>query len=195
MEACGTWINEFNLCQNFMSKRRSKIAKSDEDQEKGRVKERKFAKLLNTNIKDLEIADSLRRLGNIQVMEWDFRSPKRASDGVQSEPPAKVRKKRSKVSDKQALAERLKNFLQYVATNLIDEPEKSQITVSEISQGVLHLKLVLVKRDLAMLVGRGGDTAEAIRGVLKAMGRESGVAVLLQILSHETDITLPGGDA
>lgn len=178
-----------------MSKRRSKIAKSDKDDGEGQVRERKFAKLLNTDIKDLEIIDSLKRLGNIQVMEWDFRSPKQAVEAAATKSSAKASKKRVKARDIQALAKRLKNFLQCVAANLIDEPTQAQIKVSEISPAVLQLKLVLVKRDLAMLVGRRGDTAQAIRGLLKAMGRESGVDVLLQILSHEEDISLTNSDA
>lgn len=178
-----------------MSKRRSKIAKSEEDHGEGKIKKRKFAQLLNTDIKDLEIADSLRRLGNIQVMEWDFRSSKRPVDAASTKPSAKESKKRLKSRDIQLIAEHLKNFLQYVSANLIDEPAQAQITVSEISVGVLHLKLVLVKRDVAMLIGRGGDTAEAIRGVLKAIGRARGVDVLLQIVSHEEDISLLKRDA
>lgn len=178
-----------------MSKRRSKITKSEEDVGEGDVKKGKFAKLLNTDIKDLEIADSLRRLGNIQVMEWNFRSSKRSLEATTTNPSTKTSKKGLKARDIHALAERLKKFLHYVAENLIDDPAHAEIKVSEISPAVLHLKLVLVKRDLAMLVGRGGDTAEAIRGVLKAIGRENGVDVLLQILSHEEDAALPKSDA
>ncbi|MES2982989.1 MAG: KH domain-containing protein [Verrucomicrobiota bacterium] len=178
-----------------MSKRRSKIAKSEEDPGEGKVKKRKFAKLLNTDLKDLEIADSLRRLGNIQVMEWNFRSSKRVVEATTTGPLAKSSKKRLRARDLKALTDRLKNFLRYVAENLIDDPTHAQIEVSEISPTVLHLKLLLVKRDLAMLVGRGGDTAEAIRRVLKAIGRVNGVDVLLQILSHEEDASLPKSDA
>lgn len=155
-----------------MPKRHSKNPKSDPESRGRRVKQGKLKKLLNTDIKDLEIADSLKRLGNIQVMDWDFkRTPKV--------------KKSSATSDTHALGERLKNFLQYVSENLIDEPSQSQISISEVSPDVLHLRLILVKRDLSMLVGRGGGTAEAIRGIIKAAGKQNGVSVLLQMISHE----------
>jgi len=39
-----------------------------------RVTDRGFLELLNTDLKELEIASSLRKLGNTKVMEWDFKT-------------------------------------------------------------------------------------------------------------------------
>lgn len=164
-----------------MSKSRRKNSKSERGEGEERAKGRKLMKLLNTDIKDLEIADSLRRLGNIQVMEWDFRGSKRRQAGAFEKAP----RKKMAAEEFQVLGERLKNFLGYVSGNLIDEPDRSEISFSEISPGVLQLRLVVVKRDLAMLVGRGGQTAETIRNVVKGMGKERGVDVLLKIVAHE----------
>ena len=88
----------------------------------------------------------------------------------------------------QALIVRLKNFLQYVVVNLIDEPNHAQIKVQEIAPNVLRFKLVLVKRDVAMLIGREGHTAAAIRSSLKAAAGMNGVQALLQIHSHEEEM-------
>ncbi len=174
-----------------MSKHRRKNSKSERDAGKEQAKGRKLMKLLNTDIKDLEIADSLRRIGNIQVTEWGFRGSKR--DKEVARPRASRKPPRSALSEeeRQGIAGCLENFLRYVSGNLIDEPEHSRIAVSEISPGVLQLKLVVVKRDLAMLVGRGGQTAETIRSVLKGMGKARGVDVLLKIVSHEEDGSSP----
>jgi uncharacterized protein len=175
-----------------MPKRVPKTAKPDKVKGKVKAEPGEFIKLLKTDIKDLEIGDTLKRLGNIQVNDWEIRRPKRATELVETKPTskAKLSAKKSKSRHHEALAEQLENFLLYVATHLIEEPSRAEIHANEISSGVLRLKLILVKRDLSMLVGRGGDTAEVIRSILKARGREHGVDVLLQIISHEENAAL-----
>ncbi len=90
----------------------------------------------------------------------------------------------------QAVTDRLKNFLQYVAVNLIDEPSQAQLKVAELGSKRLRFKLVLAKPDVAMLIGRNGFTASAIRSVLKAAADREGVQVTLQIHSHEEEAEL-----
>ena len=51
----------------------------------------------------------------------------------------------------------------------------------------MRFKLVLVKKDVAMLVGREGFTAAAMRSILKATAANYGVQALLQIHSHEEE--------
>jgi uncharacterized protein len=87
----------------------------------------------------------------------------------------------------QAVTERLRNFLQYVAIKLIDDPSQAQLKVAELGPKKLRFKLVLAKSDVAMLIGRNGFTASAIRGVLKAAAEKEGVHVILHIHSHEEE--------
>ena len=87
----------------------------------------------------------------------------------------------------QAVTDRLKNFLQYVAVNLIDEPSQAQLKVAELGPKRLRFKLVLAKPDVAMLIGRNGFTASAIRSILKAAAERGGVQVSLQIHSQEEE--------
>ena len=87
----------------------------------------------------------------------------------------------------QAVTDRLKNFLQYVAVNLIDEPAQAQLKVAELGPKRLRFKLVLAKPDGAMLIGRTGFTASAVRGILKAAAEREGVQVSLQIHSQEEE--------
>ncbi|MFN4943433.1 MAG: hypothetical protein ACK5G9_06530 [Akkermansiaceae bacterium] len=175
-----------------MPKRLSKTAKPDKVIGKDKAEPGEFIRLLKTDIKDLEIGDTLKRLCNIQVNDWEIRRPKRAFGVVETRPTtkAKLSAKKSKARHHEALAEQLKNFLLYVATNLIEDPSSVEIFADEISPGVLRLKLILAQRDLSMLVGRGGDTAEVIRSILKARGREYGVDVLLKVISHEENSAL-----
>lgn len=212
-----------------MPKRPSKKSKAPKKLEKSQEAEWDFSSLLHTDIKEIDVGVSLRRLGQFRVTEWDFKNVipvvkktanieidviggiKRAAnykvidwDFKASTPtidpppppnPKKRSKKKKKPPETQELSKHLKNFLQYVAVNLIDEPSQAQIKVMEISPGVLRIKLVLLKRDVAMLIGMEGHTAAAIRSVLKAVGRKNGVDVLLQILSHEEDVSLAKSDA
>ncbi len=86
-----------------------------------------------------------------------------------------------------AVTDKLKNFLQYVAVKLIDEPAQAQLKVAEVAPKRLRFKLILAQADVAMLIGRNGFTASAIRSVLKAAAEREGVQVSLQIHSHEEE--------
>ena len=198
-----------------MAKRASKIASTLKQLGEIQVTEWDFMALLNTEIKELEITRSLSRLGSIQVMEWDFRTAlpavKKAANqevdlidlfkrtarykvmdwdfrsvlSAESKPAPAVRS--ISPSEMQAIIVRLKNFLQFVAVNLIDQPDHAQIKVTEIGPTGLRFKLVLVKKDVALLIGREGHTASAIRNILKATAAQHGVQALLQIHSHEEE--------
>jgi predicted RNA-binding protein YlqC (UPF0109 family) len=175
--------------------------------------------LMSRDIRDLEIARSLRKLGSCKVMEWDFRDVLPAVNKLahQEVDIAGFLKRTAhykvmewdfrsmlhsennatgdggRVMDPeqmQALILRLKDFLQYAAANLIDAPEHAQIKVSELSPGVLNFKLVMMKRDVAMLIGTEGHTAAAIRNMMKAVAARHGVHLLLRIHSHEEETAI-----
>ena len=50
-----------------------------------------------------------------------------------------------------------------------------------------RFKLVLTGSDVALMIGRNGFTASAIRNVMKAAGEKVGVQVSLLIHSHEEE--------
>jgi len=88
------------------------------------------------------------------------------------------------------VSERLKNFLQYVAVKLIDDPAQAQLKVAELAPRKLRFKLVLAQADVAILIGRNGFTASAIRSVLKGVAEREGVQVSLHVHSHEEEADL-----
>jgi len=197
----------------------SKLANSLKELGEIQVSEFDFMELLHKDVRDLEISRSLKRLGNIRVMEWDFRTVLPAvnklahqevdvSGFVRRTAHYKVMEwdfrsspavaddlsaDRLCPAEMQALTDRLKNFLQYVTENLISEPKHARIEVQEIAPNVLRYRLVLVKRDVAMLIGMEGLTASAIRGILKASAAKSGVHALLLIHSHEEEAVFVSG--
>jgi uncharacterized protein len=205
------------LRPSLMPKRASKIAESLKQLGDIQVTDWDFMELLNTEIKDLEISRSLKRLGAIQVMDWDFRTVipavkkvanqevdvvdlfKRTAhykvmdwdfrDALHAGAKAAAQEHAGGPSPDEMLAvtTKLRNFLEYVAVNLIDEPGHAQIKVSPLGPNGLRFKLVLVKKDVAMLIGREGFTAAAIRSILKAAAGKYGLQALLQIHSHEEE--------
>jgi predicted RNA-binding protein YlqC (UPF0109 family) len=91
-------------------------------------------------------------------------------------------------SDRDAVARRLKDFLQFVVVNLIGEPESARMKVTDLKPSGLRFTLILEKKDVALLIGKDGQTAAAIRGLLKAAAALHGVQALLQIHSHEDEM-------
>jgi hypothetical protein len=138
---------------------------------------------------EVDLVGLLKRTAHYKVMEWDFRSSLRDENKHGMPEPHLT------AEEMQALIVRLKDFLQYVVANLIDEPGHAQVKVLEIAPNVLRFRLVLVKRDVAMLIGMQGHTASAIRSLLKAAAGLHGVLVLLEILSHEEETALPPSTA
>jgi predicted RNA-binding protein YlqC (UPF0109 family) len=94
----------------------------------------------------------------------------------------------------QPTTERLRNFLQYVAVNMIDDPKQAQLKVAELGPKQVRFKLVLSREDVAVLIGRNGFTASAIRNIVKAAAKREGVQVNLQIHSHEEEAEMLARD-
>lgn len=90
----------------------------------------------------------------------------------------------------QAVTEQIRNFLQYIAVQFIEHPDRAQLKVAELGPKRLRFKLVLESSDVALLIGRNGFSASAIRGVLKAASERVGVQVNLQIHSHEEEAAM-----
>ncbi|MCH7225231.1 KH domain-containing protein [Haloferula sp. A504] len=87
----------------------------------------------------------------------------------------------------QAVTDQIRNFLQYIAVQFIEHPERAQLKVAELGPKRLRFKLVLESSDVALLIGRNGFSASAIRGVLKAAAERADVQVNLQVHSHEEE--------
>ena len=87
----------------------------------------------------------------------------------------------------QQTAEQIKNFLQYIALQLIKHPSEAQLRVAEVEPGHLRFRLILNKEDVAMMIGRNGFTASAIRNILKAAAQRDNISATLQIVSLEEE--------
>ena len=68
----------------------------------------------------------------------------------------------------------LSDVLEYIAREIVDDPDAVEVTEEPDSRGVV-LTLRVAKDDMGKVIGRGGRTARAIRTVVKAAGIRAGV--------------------
>jgi len=61
----------------------------------------------------------------------------------------------------------LRELIQYVAEALVDEPESVQVLCVQSDNSVI-LELRVSKEDVGKVIGKGGQTAKALRKVLSA---------------------------
>ena len=72
------------------------------------------------------------------------------------------------------MSESVRDLLEYLAREIVDDPDAVEVTESAGERGVL-LTLRVAKDDMGKVIGRGGRTARAIRTVVKAGAIRAGV--------------------
>jgi predicted RNA-binding protein YlqC (UPF0109 family) len=75
----------------------------------------------------------------------------------------------------------MKELLEYLARELVDNPDAVQVTETQDDRGVL-LQLRVDADDMGRVIGRGGRIARAIRQVVKAAAIRDGVFVHVDIV-------------
>lgn len=77
-----------------------------------------------------------------------------------------------------------KKFLEYVVKELVDHPEQVKIDRTVDEMGVL-LTLDVHPEDMGKIIGRQGNTAKAIRTLLRVVGMKNNARVNLKINEPE----------
>lgn len=80
--------------------------------------------------------------------------------------------------------ERDQQFLEYVVKALVDNPDDVKIKRTVDEMGVL-LTLAVNRDDMGKVIGRSGQTAKAIRTVLRVVGMKNDARVNLKIEEPE----------
>jgi uncharacterized protein len=75
----------------------------------------------------------------------------------------------------------MKELLEYLARELVDNPDAVRVTESQDDRGIL-LQLHVDPEDMGKVIGRGGRIARAIRQVVKAAAIRGGVFVHVDIV-------------
>ena len=76
----------------------------------------------------------------------------------------------------------MREFLVYLAQQLVDEPGKVEVEEFEEDDGTLVLELSVADDDYGQVIGRGGRTAQALRTVVKAAAVKDNRRVLVDIV-------------
>lgn len=72
--------------------------------------------------------------------------------------------------------------LDFIARNLVDNPDDVQITSREDADGGLLLELRVHPDDMGKVIGKRGRTAKAIRTMVKAAATREGVNASVEIV-------------
>lgn len=82
------------------------------------------------------------------------------------------------------MAERDKEFIEYVVKMLVDTPEDVKVERKIDEMGVL-ITLDVNPKDMGMVIGREGGTAKALRTLLRVIGARNNARVNLKINEPE----------
>ena len=74
----------------------------------------------------------------------------------------------------------MKELVEFLARELVDDPEAVVVTESVDERGVLFT-LTVAPDDMGKVIGRGGRTAKAIRTVVRAAATRQGIDVRVDI--------------
>lgn len=79
-----------------------------------------------------------------------------------------------------------RDFVEYVVKQIVEKPEEVEITREVDEMGVL-LTLKVAKDDMGKIIGKSGQTAKALRILLRIIGSKNNARVNLKIVE-------PGGE-
>jgi predicted RNA-binding protein YlqC (UPF0109 family) len=76
----------------------------------------------------------------------------------------------------------MRELLEYLARELVDEPDEVKVEQFEEDDGTIVLELSVADDDYGKVIGRGGRTANALRTVVKAAAVRDNRRVLVDIV-------------
>ena len=71
--------------------------------------------------------------------------------------------------------------LEYLARNLVDNPDAVEVTTAQGDRGLV-LRLRVDPEDMGKVIGRSGRTARALRTMVRAAGTRNGVSAFVEIV-------------
>jgi len=86
-------------------------------------------------------------------------------------------------SDSRGTEITLKQLIQYIAEALVDFPDKVEVEAVESSTSII-IELRVAPDDVGKVIGKGGQTAKAMRKVLSAAATKLRKKSLLQIIEE-----------
>ncbi len=75
-----------------------------------------------------------------------------------------------------------RNVLEYLARQIVDEPDAVVIELDESGRNRVDLRLHVAPDDMGKVIGKRGRVAQAIRTVVRAAGARDGVEATVDIV-------------
>ena len=79
----------------------------------------------------------------------------------------------------------MKEFIEYIAKQLVDKPEKIVVEETEAEENTSVLTIKADKDDIGKIIGKQGKHAQSMRVLLNAVGAKGGHRTTLQILDKD----------
>jgi predicted RNA-binding protein YlqC (UPF0109 family) len=87
-----------------------------------------------------------------------------------------------KMEENVVTTDRMAALVEYIARNLVDEPEEVKVAVKEGEDGVVVIELTVAKDDIGKVIGKQGRIAKAIRTVVRAASVKSETKFTVEIV-------------
>ena len=76
----------------------------------------------------------------------------------------------------------MKELLEYIAKELVENPDEVEVTQEEEEEGKIVLKLKVADEDKGRIIGKRGRIAESIRAILRVKAVKTDKHVFLDIV-------------
>lgn len=76
----------------------------------------------------------------------------------------------------------MKEFIEFIAKHLVDNPEGVEIQETSPDEKTVELTLKVGTEDIGKVIGKQGKTAQAMRTLLTAIAAKDGKRAILKIL-------------
>ena len=79
----------------------------------------------------------------------------------------------------------MKEFIEYIAKQLVDHPDKVIVEETTPDENTIELTLKVDKTDIGKVIGKHGNTVNAMRALLIAVGGKEHHRVVLKIFDPD----------
>ena len=86
------------------------------------------------------------------------------------------------MEEKIVSTEGMVDLVEYIAKNLVDEPDEVKVTCKEGEDGSVMIELTVAKDDMGKVIGKQGRIAKAIRTVVRAASVKSETKYVVEIV-------------
>ena len=81
----------------------------------------------------------------------------------------------------------MKEFIEFIAKKLVDYPDKVIVEETTPDENTIELTLKVDKTDMGKVIGKQGNTVNAMRALLIAVGGKEHHRVVLKIFNPDKD--------